>query len=82
MSIFRTPDPINEPVRDYAPGSVEQDLHRDARCSATTANPVTGKTDVEVPKLLHSEFGHTDFGLYAQVVKSGPVRNGDPVRVL
>ena len=55
---------------------------RDARCSATTASPATGKTDVDVPKLLHSEYGHTDFGVYAQVVKSGPVRLGDPVRVV
>jgi len=57
-------------------------IDRDARCSATTANPETGKTDVDVPKLLHTEFGHTDFGVYAQVVKSGPVRNGDMVRVV
>ncbi len=55
---------------------------RDARCSATTANPATGKTDVDVPKLLHAEYGHTDFGVYAQVVKSGPVRLGDLVRVV
>ncbi|MGD1923844.1 MAG: MOSC domain-containing protein [Paracoccaceae bacterium] len=56
-------------------------IDRDPRCSATTANPQTGKTDVEVPKLLHAEFGHTDFGVYAQVVKSGPVRLGDVVRL-
>lgn len=55
---------------------------RDKRCAATTASPTTGKCDVEVPKLLHSEFGHMDFGVYAQVVKSGPVRLGDPVRLI
>ena len=57
-------------------------IGRDKRCSATTANPKTGHTDVQVPKLLHAEFGHMDFGVYAQVVKTGPVRVGDPVRVL
>lgn len=57
-------------------------IDRDARCSATTASPITGKVDIDVPKLLHTQFGHTDFGVYAQVVKSGPVRLGDTVRIL
>ncbi len=57
-------------------------IGRDKRCAATTANPKTGHSDVQVPKLLHAEFGHMDFGVYAQVVKTGPVRVGDPVRVL
>ena len=55
---------------------------RDKRCAATTASPTTGQCDVEVPKLLHSEFGHMDFGVYAQVIRSGPVRLGDPVRLI
>ena len=55
---------------------------RDKRCAATTANPATGKCDVDLPKLLHSEFGHMDFGVYAQVVRTGPVRLGDAVRVI
>ena len=52
---------------------------RDERCSATTANPETGRRDVQVPALLRDRFGHMDFGVYASVTGSGSVRTGDPV---
>lgn len=52
---------------------------RDARCNATAANPATGERDVPVPALLKKEFGHTDFGVYAQVIAGGEIRQGDQV---
>ena len=55
---------------------------RDERCNATAASPVSGARDVQVPALLHQHLGHKDFGIYAQVVKGGPVRLGDEARVL
>ncbi len=55
---------------------------RCVRCNATTANPATGKRDVQVPALLKQRFGHVDFGIYAQVVRGGTVRRGDAARVV
>lgn len=57
-------------------------IARDARCNATAANPETGARDVPVPALLKKSFGHTDFGIYAQVVEGGTVSCGDPVRII
>ena len=57
-------------------------IKRDKRCNATAANPRTGMRDVDVPKLLHAEFGHMDFGVYAQVTRSGRIRAGDEVNML
>jgi uncharacterized protein YcbX len=56
-------------------------IRRDARCNATAANPSTGARDVPVPALLKKTFGHTDFGIYAQVVRGGTVRRGDAARL-
>ncbi|HET7410399.1 MAG TPA: MOSC N-terminal beta barrel domain-containing protein [Paracoccaceae bacterium] len=57
-------------------------IRRDARCNATTASPATGERDVPVVALLKKTFGHTDFGIYAQVVRGGTVRRGDAARIL
>jgi MOSC domain-containing protein len=47
------------------------------RCRATTANPTTGKIDVDTMALLNAEWGHQDFGIYAQVIEGGKIRIGD-----
>lgn len=52
------------------------------RCNATNANPETGTYDTQIPPLLRKTFGHMDFGMNAQVTRSGTVRVGDPIRVL
>ncbi|MEM7505411.1 MAG: MOSC domain-containing protein [Pseudomonadota bacterium] len=54
---------------------------RDKRCNATTASPVTGARDVQVPAILRKRFGHMDFGVYAQVIEGGEVKTGDPARI-
>ncbi len=51
------------------------------RCSATAANPATGKLDFDTPAFLESQFGHRDFGIYAEVVQSGEIAVGDAVIV-
>ncbi|WP_424933582.1 MOSC domain-containing protein [Amaricoccus macauensis] len=43
------------------------------RCMATAANPDTGKIDVDTLGLLDQDFGHSEFGVYAQVTESGEV---------
>lgn len=49
------------------------------RCNATAASPETGRRDLPLPEILESRWGHGDFGVYAQVVRSGRVAIGDPV---
>lgn len=52
------------------------------RCTATTANPETGQVDFDTPGFLESQFGHRDFGIYAEVTVSGPIAEGDVVEIL
>jgi uncharacterized protein YcbX len=55
---------------------------RITRCLATTANPVTGTRDADTLGALKDGWGHTDFGVYALVTKSGQVQTGDTIEVL
>ena len=64
-------------------GSAELTVReRIGRCMATTANPETGKRDVDTLDVLKDGWGHTDFGVYAEVTVTGEVRVGDMVEVL
>ena len=51
---------------------------RTDRCLATTTNPRTGKRDADTLAALAS-FGHQDFSVRCEVLKSGDVRIGDEV---
>lgn len=50
------------------------------RCLHTAANPETGERDIDTLGILNT-WDHQDFGIYAEVIRSGPVALGDPVRV-
>ena len=52
------------------------------RCPATTANPATGERDLDTLGLLNKNWGHQDFGVYAEVLESGPIAIGDTVELL
>lgn len=52
------------------------------RCLATAANPETGARDADTLGALESHFGHTWFGIYAEVTRTGALAVGDPVEVL
>lgn len=52
------------------------------RCPATTANPDTGKRDVDTLKFLSENYGHKDFGVYAEVVETGEIKTGDRLELL
>jgi ferredoxin-NADP reductase/uncharacterized protein YcbX len=52
------------------------------RCRATTIDPTTGVSDLNVPGLLASRFGHMYCGVYARVVSAGSVRAEDTLTVL
>jgi uncharacterized protein YcbX len=52
------------------------------RCPATTANPETGKRDVDTLKFLSDTYSHKDFGVYAEVFETGDVKTGDRLELL
>ncbi|KRW93626.1 MOSC domain-containing protein [Paracoccus sp. MKU1] len=49
------------------------------RCPATSADPATGRIDIDMPEALEAQFGHRDFGIYAEVVTGGDIALGDEV---
>jgi len=51
-------------------------------CMATTANPQTGKQDVPTLDILEQNWGHSDFGVYAEVIKTGGVDQYDGAHIL
>lgn len=55
---------------------------RVTRCNHTTASPRTGKSDTDTLSLLNDGWGHQDFGVYAEVTRSGRVEIGDTVEAL
>ncbi len=52
------------------------------RCLATTANPDNGQRDIDTLDLLKTGWGHTDFGVYAEVIKGGTIRVSDTLTVV
>lgn len=52
------------------------------RCTATSANPDTGRRDMDTPGLIERGWAHRDFGIYAVAVTGGAVSLGNPVAVL
>ncbi|MGB3245649.1 MAG: MOSC N-terminal beta barrel domain-containing protein [Sulfitobacter sp.] len=52
------------------------------RCLATTANPETGKRDVDTLAILNDTWDHQNFGIYAQVVQGGNIAVGDTLELL
>lgn len=58
-------------------GAVLRIKERIGRCTATMANPDSGKRDADTLKGLSNGFGHQDFGVYATVVEGGDIAVGD-----
>ncbi len=52
------------------------------RCLATTANPETGARDADTLAALKANYDHQNFGVYAEVTRSGDIALGDAVQVL
>ncbi len=52
---------------------------RTRRCAATEVNPATAKRDLPIPRLLHQHYGHSDMGVYAELITGGVIRPGDSV---
>lgn len=56
-------------------------VKRIVRCAATNVDPTRGIRDLAIPATLMNVFGHTDCGVYADVVSGGDVAVGDAVTV-
>ncbi|CAO4133749.1 MOSC domain-containing protein [Methylorubrum extorquens] len=55
---------------------------RTERCAATNVDPQTGQRDLSIPRTLMQGVGHTDCGVYAEVLAGGVLRTGDSLRVI
>ena len=56
-------------------------VKRIERCAATDVDPDTGIRDLTVPRTLMQNFGHTDCGIYAEVIEAGDIARGDTLSV-
>ena len=56
-------------------------IKRIQRCAATDVDPNTGIRDLTIPRTLMQSFGHTNCGVYAEVVAAGAIAVGDALRV-
>lgn len=52
------------------------------RCLATSANPDTGRRDVDTLGALEAGWGHRDLGVYLEVFRAGAVAVGDRLTLL
>jgi uncharacterized protein len=50
------------------------------RCAATEVNPLTAQRDLDIVAALGRAFGHTNMGVYAEVVAGGEIAVGDALR--
>lgn len=62
-------------------GAVLKIIERITRCNATKVDPKTGVANADTLGALEAGFGHQDFGVYAEVVESGPIAVGDEWRL-
>ena len=54
-------------------------VKRIVRCAATNVDPDTGVRDLAIPDTLMRNLGHTDCGIYAEVIAGGMVACGDQI---
>jgi uncharacterized protein len=56
-------------------------VKRIVRCAATNVDPDTGIRDLAIPNTLLQNLGHTDCGVYAEVIAGGTIAPGDEVKI-
>ena len=52
------------------------------RCNLTNTNPATGIRDMDTLGVLNRDFGHQNFGVYAEVTSGGTLHIGDKVQLI
>jgi len=79
------PDPWSEfdwVGREMSAGPIRLKVwKRTERCAATNVDPKTGARDMDIPAALQRQWGHADFGVYAEVRSAGTLAVGDPIGV-
>ena len=56
-------------------------VKRIVRCAATNVDPDSGVRDLAIPDTLMRNLGHTDCGIYAEVIVGGTITAGDEMVV-
>ncbi|GAB2496300.1 MOSC domain-containing protein [Nocardiopsis aegyptia] len=68
--------------REFTIGGVRlRGVLRTKRCAATEVHPEQARRDLSVPRLLMTEYGNSEMGVYAEVLSDGTVRPGDAVTI-
>jgi uncharacterized protein YcbX len=68
--------------REMQLGGIRCKVAKDTvRCAATNVDPQTGARDMAIPALLQQTWGHSDLGVYVQIVEGGPLAVGDAMTV-
>jgi len=63
-------------------GAVLRVVKGTPRCSATEVNPETFQRDLDPVAELRALYGHTDLGVYAEVIEGGHFAVGDAIELL
>ena len=56
-------------------------VKRITRCAATNVDPDTAARDLDIPTTLLQRLGHTECGIYAEVISPGAIGVGDGIEV-
>jgi len=75
---WRELDLLGSEIAIGAPARVKV-VKRIVRCAATNVEPGTGMRDLDIPPTLLRHLGHSDCGVYAEVVAGGTIAAGDAV---
>jgi hypothetical protein len=54
-------------------------VKRITRCAATEVDPDTAIRDLPIPRTILDTYGHMDCGIYAEVIRGGPIATDDAV---
>ncbi len=66
--------------REIAVGDIRfRVVKRIQRCAATNVDPATGRRDMTIPVSLLRAYGHSDCGIYLEVIAGGTLHTGDSV---
>ena len=59
--------------------SASRIVKRIVRCAAVNVDPERAVRDLEIPHTLMRRFGHSDCGVYAEVIAGGAMAVGDAI---
>ncbi len=63
-------------------GATLRVLKRIPRCAATEVNPLTAERDADPVAELRALYGHSDLGVYAEVIEGGRFAVGDAIELI